>query len=362
LLFALVACLAAAPAYAAECPGNPDAIGVERIIEIDTSTGPLFGSISKQPREQSFLKPKEVVLTFDDGPLPGVTGPILETLAEHCTHATFFSVGKMAIAYPDVVREVLARGHTVGAHTWSHAFRLPDMAREKALDEIDGGFAAVTAAAGRNIAPFFRFTGLRDSAPLLAALKERGIGSFTVDVVSNDSFIKDWKVLVEKTLRQVEHNNGGIILFHDIKPGTAKALPKILAGLKERGFKVVHMRPRQALALDPATTQKYAARVETNLAHAQREPRLMPFYGAIATLRQHSGDEPQPDTPEGSPPVTVVEPTDRSTEGEQGASSLRTQSITTGSTAHERKSGRNSKHRSDKKEQGAEASRKNSVR
>ncbi|MEO1545062.1 MAG: polysaccharide deacetylase family protein, partial [Pseudomonadota bacterium] len=96
------------------CPGNPEAIGVSRIIEIDANTGPLFGVITKQKQEPSFLGPKEVVLTFDDGPVPWITGPILETLAAHCTRATFFSVGKMAIAYPKTLQAVAKAGHTVG--------------------------------------------------------------------------------------------------------------------------------------------------------------------------------------------------------------------------------------------------------
>lgn len=307
-LVALCVGLTAAPVLASECADNPDAIGVERIVEIDTSTGPLFGAISKQHKEARFLGPKEVVLTFDDGPSPWVTKPILKILAEHCTLASFFPVGKMAVAYPDVVRDVLDQGHTVGSHTWSHPFNLPAMRPEKAHREIDDGFAAIAAAAGRDIAPFFRFTGLRDSKTLLAYLAERGIASFTVDVVSDDSFIKDWRELVEVTLRRVEYSNGGIILFHDIKSATVKALPHILAELKARGYKVVHMRPRQALEVPPEETAKFAGKITANLSEADRGPRLMPFYGAVAVLREHSGDEPLPELPYNGPPVTLITP------------------------------------------------------
>lgn len=311
-LIALCIGLFATPAIASTCANNPEAIGLARIVEIDTSSGPLFGAITKQPKQESFLGPKEVVLTFDDGPSPWVTTAILKVLAEHCTRASFFHVGKMAIAYPDLVRDVLDQGHTVGTHTWSHPFNLPAMNAERAHSEIDDGFAAVTAAAGRNIAPFFRFTGLRDSKPLLAYLRKRGIATFTVDVVSDDSFISDWQDLVEVTLRRVTRANGGIILFHDIKPATAKALPHILAGLKSRGFKVVHMRPRHSLEVPDSAIEKFAGRVALNLSEARREerPQLMPFYGAVAALRESRGDEPLPKLPDDGPPVTVIVPED----------------------------------------------------
>lgn len=294
------------PAHASPCMDG--AIGVERIVEIDTSTGPLFGTISRQPRQAGFLGPREVVLTFDDGPSPWVTTSILKTLAEHCTRATFFAVGKMAVAYPDVVREVIDQGHTVGTHTWSHPFNLPRMKKEKAIQEIEDGFAAITAAAGQQIAPFFRFTGLRDSASLLTHLAERGVASFTVDVVSDDSFIKDAQELVQVTLRRVEQANGGIILFHDIKSGTAKALPKILEGLKARGFKVVHMRARNPLQMAGADIDRFAGRVANNLSEAHKGPRLIPFYGAIATLREDSGSGPIPEPPYDGPPVSLITP------------------------------------------------------
>lgn len=310
----------APPARASECMDG--AIGVERIVEIDTRTGPLFGAISRQPKEASFLRPREVVLTFDDGPSPWVTTSILKTLAAHCTRATFFAVGKMAVAYPDVVRDVLDQGHTVGTHTWSHPFNLPGMKKEKALKEIEDGFAAITAAAGQQIAPFFRFTGLRDSAPLLSYLAERGIASFTVDVVSDDSFIKDPEELVRVTLRRVEQANGGIILFHDIKSITAKALPKILEGLRTRGFKVVHMRPQQPLTMAETDIDRFAARVEKNLSEAYKGPRLIPFYGAISALREDSGSEPLPEPPYDGPPVSLIAP---GSEGATPASSSRTQ-------------------------------------
>ncbi|MEO1205786.1 MAG: polysaccharide deacetylase family protein [Pseudomonadota bacterium] len=229
------------------CPGNPDAIGVSRIIEIDARTGPLFGVITQQTKEPSFLRPKEVVLTFDDGPVPWITGPILETLAAHCTRATFFSVGRMAVAYPKTLQAVVDAGHTVGGHTWSHPLNMRRLSSEKAIAQIEHGFSGIAEAIKDDVAPFFRFPGLSDSPHMLAYLQSRGIASFTVDVVSEDSFIRDSDDLAELTLKRIRRMNGGIVLFHDIKTATAKALPEILNTLSAEGYKVVHLRPRRML-------------------------------------------------------------------------------------------------------------------
>ena len=191
LAAALILAMFTATPVAAACPEPATALGVARVVEIDAAGGPIFGAMTSQAREARFLGPKEVVLTFDDGPMPGITRSILDTLDRFCTKATFFSVGRMAIAHPALVREVLGRGHTLGTHTWSHPMNLPRLSPERARDQIDSGFAAVALAAGAPIAPFFRFPGLSDSPALLDHLQRRGIAAFTVDVVSNDSYIAD---------------------------------------------------------------------------------------------------------------------------------------------------------------------------
>ncbi|MBN2369930.1 MAG: polysaccharide deacetylase family protein, partial [Vicinamibacteria bacterium] len=104
-------------ADSAACAGKADALGLSRVVEIDTATGPRFG---EQYKEVDFLEDHEVVLTFDDGPMRRYTMPILDALDAQCTKATFFSVGRMAIADPATLKEVAKRGHTIGSHTWSH--------------------------------------------------------------------------------------------------------------------------------------------------------------------------------------------------------------------------------------------------
>jgi hypothetical protein len=234
--------------------------------------------------------------------MPKYTKPILDALDKFCTKATFFYVGQMAQAYPDMVKEVMGRGHTVGTHTWSHPLNLRSLSLERATDQIERGFAAVALAAGQPIAPFFRFPGLSDSGPLLAHLQERNIAAFTVDVVSNDSYIGSPSRLAARTIDQVERQNGGIVLFHDIKSSTAHALPTILTELKKRGYKIVHMRSKSVFEPLPALTAELeakAAAAEAKKAGVKKgetvvveKPKLVPFFAAIQATTLEAASEP----------------------------------------------------------------------
>ena len=105
MLAAALAGLAfASPALSEECPGNPDALGVARTVEIDTTGGPAFGL--EQYKIYDFLQPGEVVLTFDDGPWPHNTEAVLDALKEHCTKSTFFTIGKHALWHPLILKKV----------------------------------------------------------------------------------------------------------------------------------------------------------------------------------------------------------------------------------------------------------------
>ena len=150
------------------------------------------------------------------------------------------------------------------------------------------------AAGDKPIAPFFRFPGLSDSGAMLAYLQERGIAAFTVDVVSNDSFIGARSGSTQRTLEQVERQNGGIVLFHDIKASTAKALPTILAELKKRGYKVVHMRSKSPFAPLPELTAELEAKRAKIAAKegTDGKPKLVPFYETISPLALETHAEP----------------------------------------------------------------------
>ncbi len=234
---------AGGPAKGESCR-NKGAIGVSRVLEIDTSTGPRYGRV--QFKDQLLpLRHKEVVITFDDGPLPSVTKSILRTLKRHCTKATFFAVGKMAKAYPQIIQKVYNEGHTVGAHTHSHPRDLRHHYFPYSRFQIERGFQDVQTATGRPIAPFFRFPGLHDYKEMNDYLSDRHIANFSVDIVPGDTSGYSPARIIRNTLSQLRRRGKGILLLHDIKPATAAALPRLLSALKARGYKIVHIVPRK---------------------------------------------------------------------------------------------------------------------
>lgn len=230
----------------ASCPGNANALGVSRTVEIDTTGGPGFGF--EQYRMHDFLMPKEIVLTFDDGPWPETTRAVLDALDAHCTKATFFIIGKHALWHPDILKDVAARGHTVGSHTWSHA-NLRKAKGDKAKEEIEKGLSAVKIALGSNPAPFFRFPYLQDPKELVAYLGSRNIAMFSHDLDSFDFKYRKPESVVKSVMDKLGKKGKGIVLLHDFQKTTAKALPDLLDRLAAEGYKIVHM-----TAKDPAAT------------------------------------------------------------------------------------------------------------
>jgi len=223
---------------------NPDALGVGRVVEIDTSGGPGFGF--EHFKQFDFLQPKEVVLTFDDGPWPGNTPAVLKALDDECTKALFFPIGKHATYHPEILRQVLAAGHTVGAHTWSHAnLNSKKLTEQQAKDEVEKGFSAVKMALGTTPSPFFRFPELQHNPSMVTYLGTRNIAMLSCDLDSFD-FKRDSKPdkIVNTVMTKVDKLGKGIILMHDFQKNTAEALPTLLRRLKAGGYTVVQMKAK----------------------------------------------------------------------------------------------------------------------
>lgn len=186
------------------------------------------------------LQPKEVILTFDDGPAPGKTERILDTLDQHGVKATFLMVGEMAMNHPRLARKVVERGHSVGSHTWRHA-NLQGLGFDRAMNEILRGESVVKASSGAETG-FFRFPYLADTAGLRAALARRGTVVLDVAVDSKDYFHTTPPQIIDHTMAALRRKGGGIILMHDLHARTAAMLPGLLAQLKSEGYKVVSLR------------------------------------------------------------------------------------------------------------------------
>jgi peptidoglycan-N-acetylglucosamine deacetylase len=211
---------------------------------------------------------------------------VLKALAQQCTKGTFFMVGRMAAADPAMVREVAAAGHTIGSHTFTHA-KLSALTADKAEEEVELGLSTVAAALEAPVAPFFRFPYLRPNTGAVAYLKTRDIASFMIDVDSRDFRTRDPEEVRKNVLTQLAGRRKGILLFHDIQPSTAHALPDLLAELKKRGFKVVHM-----VAKTGATTlTEYDARAAKLLAHRLDAAKATPLAPRSLTWQQSGAGE-----------------------------------------------------------------------
>ncbi len=232
---------AAPPPMPVEKCANPDAIPMSRTVEIDTTGGPGFGF--EHFKNHDFLKDHEVVLTFDDG--PWVTTPsVLKTLADNCIKATFFIIGKHATYYPNILKDEAAAGHTIGFHTWSHMV-LEKKPFDVAKEEIEKGLSAVQwALDGQQTAPFFRFPALKHPPELVKYLGERNVAMFSCDFDSFDFKMHKPEQVIKSVMDKLEKHSKGIILMHDFQKATAEALPELLKQMKEKGYKVVHMRPK----------------------------------------------------------------------------------------------------------------------
>lgn len=227
-------------ARAGDCADDPVISGVARTIAIGHADGMRFGKL--QYSQTAPLKDREVILTFDDGPLSPFTTSILNTLDRHCVKATFFAVGRMAMFNPGALKSIANRGHTIATHSWSHPRDVGKLSTEQAKLEIEKGFAAVSHALGGPIAPFFRFPGLNDSPELNEYLASRNISIWSVDVVSGDTHADMTpEKLVSDTMSRLNRVGRGILLFHDIKKVTADAIDEIIVRLKIEGYKIVHV-------------------------------------------------------------------------------------------------------------------------
>ena len=245
LLIAMAAALTPLAANAQSCPGNPNALGTERVLEVDARTTPRVGR--KHFPATLPLARKEIVLTFDDGPLPETTPKVLETLKRECVRATFFLVGRNAEANPGLARRILAEGHSVGHHSYSHPIlnRMPfanaEIEINRGIEEDD--YAVYGQRRNDPATPFFRFPGFASTPALLDMLARRGIVVFGADV-----WASDWNEMSPPTelnliLGRIEQSGGGIVLFHDTRAQTVAMLPAFLRELKRRGYRIVHTVP-----------------------------------------------------------------------------------------------------------------------
>src|SRR5437899_3615593 len=277
---------AAQTAAAADCPGHPDALGTSRILVVDPREHPRIGTM--QYAKTLPLADHEVVLTFDDGPLPKYSNQILEILAAQCVKATFFLVGHQANANPAGVRKVRDAGHTVATHTQNHPSKMQRLPIDRAQKEIEDGVASVTAALadGTAPAPFFRIPGLARAEAIEEYTESKGIQIWSADFPADDWRHVSSQRVYDLAIQRIEAKGKGILLLHDIQPRTVVALPRILRELKTRGYRIVHVVPatpeRPATPTEP---QQWQLHPTSETVAISRWPKIPNFvYAATAAL------------------------------------------------------------------------------
>ncbi len=247
-IVALFVCTVASVSVAAAaetCSGDPDALGTSRVLTVNPGEVSQIGTI--QYKQTLPLDDHEVVITFDDGPLPPYSNIILDTLASQCVKATYFLVGQMAHAYPSIVRRIYKEGHTIGTHSQDHPFAFQRLSLPRVEHEVDGGIASVDTAVGdaKAVAPFFRIPGLRRSKMVDDFLASRLLVTWSADVVADDWRHINAPEVLRRAMHRLDQKGRGILLLHDIQPATAMALPTLLKELKAHGFHVVQVVPAQ---------------------------------------------------------------------------------------------------------------------
>ena len=267
---------------AGECSGSSNALGTSRTIVVDPREHGRIGTMNYS--ETLPLFDKEVVLTFDDGPLPPYTNRILDILASDCVRATYFIVGSMAKVHPELIRRAYNEGHTIGTHSMTHPNPFQRQGIERTKVQIDDGIAATAAALGHSdkLAPFFRFPGFGHTPPAEEYAASRGLMVWGADFPADDWRRIGANEVARRAMQRLEAKGKGILVLHDIHARTVDALPTILKELKARGYRIVHVVPASA-DRPPTVTTAEAWRPNSR-------PKLAAPVILIAEVQEPDGD------------------------------------------------------------------------
>ncbi|MFN7163645.1 MAG: polysaccharide deacetylase family protein [Hyphomonas sp.] len=215
-------------------PCGDGALGTSRIQTVSLDTGYV----------PDLLAPGEVILTFDDGPHPSRTRRVLDLLDRDCVQATFFLIGTEARDQPDRVREIVARGHTLGGHSWDHPY-LSKVAVGEAVENIRSGMQAIEAATGTPVL-MFRFPFIDTTPELSEAVWQAGYLDVTVTVDGADWLDQTPEESVGRVMAGLEaRGRRGIILLHDPYRGSDRRTRLLLEALKAENYKVVALKPAE---------------------------------------------------------------------------------------------------------------------
>jgi len=249
-LFLGCACMAAGATPAAWALNDraaacaPDALGTSRTLTLERE----YVGYGREQYGPLPLRKGEVVLTFDDGPLPATIDRVLDALGTQCVKATFFMTGANLAKHPELGRRLVQAGHTPALHSFAHPV-LKSMPVAEQLADLEQGLHTFASVFGKPPAAY-RFPFLEETPAILAALKEKKITVASMDLGIEDYYPNDMRTetLVRRLVERLHQNGGGIVLMHDANGPTAEALPALLKAIKDNGYKVVHLRWKDAEA------------------------------------------------------------------------------------------------------------------
>jgi cellulose synthase/poly-beta-1,6-N-acetylglucosamine synthase-like glycosyltransferase/peptidoglycan/xylan/chitin deacetylase (PgdA/CDA1 family) len=204
--------------------------------------GPVLRIDSSGQVSSRSMPADAIALTFDDGPDPGWTPKILDVLARHSAHATFFVIGSAVNEHPDLVRRMVAEGHEVGVHTFTHAelITIPQWRRDLELTLSQN---AIAGAAGVNsilLRPPFSSEPDAMSAEEFDAIKSVAAGRYLTVLTDRDT--KDWAnpgVPAIITSATPETGAGAVVMLHDgggDRSQTLAALDAMLTQFSQQGY------------------------------------------------------------------------------------------------------------------------------
>ncbi len=177
---------------------------------------------------------REVALTFDDGPDADMTPRALDLLREFNARATFFIIGEKASEYPDIVRRIVAEGHSIGIHSYSHKWNFPLRSAARIAEDIERCGKELEEITGERVRLFRPPFGVTN--PMVGrAVRRTGVISVGWSIRSFDTIKGDRRKVARRVSRQL--HDGAVVLLHDNRPGADELLESILCELKERGMR-----------------------------------------------------------------------------------------------------------------------------
>ncbi len=188
-------------------------------------------------------KQGEVSFTFDDGPHPDVTPKVLDVLREANVKAAFFVIGRNAEKHPELVKKIVDEGHTVGNHTYNHAYVFSKSAAEKQVTEGQGAIEKIIGKKPNYFRPPFGVM----TPEIATAIRKEKCTVIGWDLRSQDGRIRTKEATINRVKAHLK--KATVLLFHDTNPTTPEALREIIHLCNQNGMKIVSL-PEQ-LAIEP---------------------------------------------------------------------------------------------------------------